>query len=410
MLQVRQREKLTISNEHKIKSPRGTENPAHYTLELPWWRKPLIGYLAVLPILGMTLLCTHLIGITVKDFAFPTSAWVLALTVVALLWSLGPTLVFMLLGLLGLEMFFIHPGQIGSFFPPENVVQLLPYFIAGTSIALVTEQLRRSRIQAQQAKFFLQHYASELETTNHKLIATNQQLDEANETKNRFLSMVSHELKTPVTCIRGYAQLLQRRLERKSASELKPEQVLTTLQGVDSQAGRLTNLINELLDIGRLQNGKFKLHKQLCDVNELTSKVVADQRLITRRDIHLETASSQVLLLADADRLTQVLTNLISNAAKYSPESEAIDVAVKTEDAHVLISVRDRGKGMTPDQQKHIFDSFYRTPDAQSSSVQGLGLGLAIARDIVEHHEGKIWCESQVDEGSTFFVQLLLTA
>jgi len=111
----------------------------------------------------------------------------------------------------------------------------------------------------------------------------------------------------------------------------------------------------------------------------------------------------------DAQRLAQVVSNLVSNASKYSPNSEPIEVALERKARQVVVQVRDHGQGIDQDQLAHIFEPFYRTPDAQSSTAGGLGLGLAIAKQIMDFHQGQIWCESEKGRGSTFFVALPIT-
>ncbi|HCI79352.1 MAG TPA: sensor histidine kinase, partial [Ktedonobacter sp.] len=147
--------------------------------------------------------------------------------------------------------------------------------------------------------------------------------------------------------------------------------------------------------------------KRECELVDLCRSIVEDQHLLTDRPISLETDTS-ILLLADCERLAQVVVNLVGNAIKYSPERSPIEVRVSKRDTTALIEVQDHGKGIKKEQQEHIFDTFYRTPDAQASSKFGLGLGLSICKDIVERHGGRIWCESEMGKGSTFFVELPL--
>ncbi|MBV9259094.1 MAG: sensor histidine kinase, partial [Ktedonobacteraceae bacterium] len=134
--------------------------------------------------------------------------------------------------------------------------------------------------------------------------------------------------------------------------------------------------------------------------------VVEDQRLLSGRAITLGMPEKVVRMQADCERLEQVFTNLISNAIKYSPEGSPVEVVLSMQDARVLIQIKDSGQGIPKDQQEHIFETFYRTPDAQTSSKRGLGLGLAISKNIVERHNGRIWCESEPERGSMFFVEL----
>jgi signal transduction histidine kinase len=370
------------------------------------WRQPLIGYICVVPLLAITLLLTLAIRSLVIDFTFPTSVWVLAVVVVALIWGVGPTILMIVAGLLALDLLFVQPTDTLSMISWPNIIQLLPFAVAGLGVALITSQLEQSRRKAWMAEQHLQEYTDALEETNLRLEETNHQLEEANQVKDRFLSITSHELKTPVTAILGQSQLLQRRLTKQQQQVTDVSRVTTTLENIDKQTRRLTGLIDELLDVSRIQSERLTLNKQIEDINNICQAVVEDQRLVTEREIHLTMPSESVELLVDSQRLTQIMTNLINNAAKYSSPPSPIEVSINQEQDHVLFQVRDYGNGMTKDQLTRIFELFYRTAEAQSSRTQGLGLGLAIVKDLVERHDGRVWCESEEGKGSTFFVEL----
>jgi signal transduction histidine kinase len=283
----------------------------------------------------------------------------------------------------------------------EDAIQLLPFFIAGIIIAIITAQRERARLNALAAEYVMQSYAEELEVSNQKL-------DDANQMKDRFLSVASHELKTPITTIRGQAQLVLRRLSKQKELSPELESIRTTLARINEQTTRLTLLIDELLDVSSIRTGKMALRKRRCDLRDLCSEVVDDQRMLTGRQITLDLPPAAVQTHIDSDRLAQVLVNLVGNAVKYSPEDSPVEVKVCQNGEHAIICVRDHGRGIDSDQLEHIFESFYRTPDAEASSKRGLGLGLAISKDIVERHDGRIWCESEPRRGSAFFVELPL--
>jgi signal transduction histidine kinase len=130
--------------------------------------------------------------------------------------------------------------------------------------------------------------------------------------------------------------------------------------------------------------------------------------MMTGRTITIERPETAINANVDADRFSQVVVNLVNNAVTYSPDGKSVEVSVAQQEKTVLLQVRDHGKGIAKDQQERIFDTFYRTPDAESSSKRGLGLGLAISKEIVERHGGRIWVESTPGKGSTFFVEVPL--
>jgi signal transduction histidine kinase len=372
-----------------------------YVAQIPGWRRPLIGYIVSVPLVGLAMWTTLMLRMMMGEFLFPGSLSALAVLFVALFWGVGPSLFAIALNTVLLDYFFLPPVNQGSLVTYESMTQLLPFIVTGLIIALITSQRERERLKTLAAEQELQAYALELEEINQKL-------GDANQTKDRFMSIASHELKTPITTIRGQAQLALRRLDKQQELSSDLESVHTSLERINDQTGRLTSLIDELMDVSSIRAGKVQLHKRKQDLNMISREVAEDQRMLTGRSIVLDIPSTPVKAQVDGDRISQVLVNLISNAVKYSPERSPVEITVNQGDSHATIIVRDYGKGIPKEQQERIFETFYRTPDAQSSSKQGLGLGLAISKEIVERHNGRIWMESAPDHGSTFFVELPL--
>jgi signal transduction histidine kinase len=376
----------------------------HYIANVPRWRRPFVGYAIALPVVFACSLLSISVILTIGGLLFPAFVYVLAVLFAALFWGVGPAIFTVLLCSLSLEYFVLarhNHWQFGNwnftFGGWDDLLQLLPFIVSGLIIAWITAQRERARLQSLAAEQELQLYAQDLEEINR-------QLEDASHVKDRFISIASHELKTPITTIRGQAQLLLRHISKRSQVDI--EHITPVLKRINEQTGRLTSLIDELLDVSSMQAGKIELRVRKFDLRELCREVVEDQKSLTDHYIFLDVPATEVMMKADADRLSQVLTNLIGNAAKYSPERSQIDVTLTSEDGCARLLVKDRGYGIAKDQQEHIFETFYRAPDAQASSQRGLGLGLAITRDIVERHRGKIWVESEPGEGSSFFVEL----
>ena len=235
-----------------------------------------------------------------------------------------------------------------------------------------------------------------------------QELERATDLEEHFLSMASHELKTPMTTIRGEAQLMLRRLERQKELSSELTIIRAALEKIDGQTRRLNAIVDDILELNTIRAGKIELRLRPCKLLDICRDAVEVHRLLTGRTIELEMPNSPVTLIADSDRLNQVVVNLVDNAVKYSPEGTIVRVAVGQYDEIALIQVHDEGSGIPEDQQTLIFEPFYRTPDVQSSSKSGLGLGLAICKEIVERHGGHIGCNSQMGKGSVFFVGLPL--
>jgi signal transduction histidine kinase len=232
---------------------------------------------------------------------------------------------------------------------------------------------------------------------------------EEEEIKSTFTSIISHELKTPVALIKGYAQTLAR--------EDAEWDITTARQGleiIEEEADRLESLINNLLDASRIQASGLRLDFSDVNIELLAGKVAAAFRTqTTTHQIDLDFAKPLPLIWGDEERLRQVLNNLVGNSLKYSPEGGTIRIGGWTEDApygdgtqRVVIFVADNGIGIPEDELPHIFESFYRVDSTLRRSTAGAGLGLFLCNAIAEAHGGEIWARSEVGSGTTFFVAL----
>jgi signal transduction histidine kinase len=243
-------------------------------------------------------------------------------------------------------------------------------------------------------------------------------LQEANRLKDEFIGIASHELRTPLTTVKASVQLISRQVARLPRLEtaLSPEalKLITTMQSLlnraERQIGIQNRLVNDLLDISRIETGRLELHPELCDLVALVHEVVEDQRALTptRQILFEQNLLEEVLVLADTDRLRQVITNYLSNALKYSASDQPVFVRIILLESRVLVEVEDKGPGLTESQQEHIWNRFYRVPDIEvkSGSGVGLGLGLYISRMIIERHNGSVGVRSTKDQGSTFWLAL----
>ncbi len=225
--------------------------------------------------------------------------------------------------------------------------------------------------------------------------------------KDEFIVMASHELKTPVTSLKVLTQVLQRRCQQRCESDL-----FRMVTRMDVQLDRLNQLINDLLDISKMQTGQleyreesFALDIQVREMVEQIQEMVPSHRITLEQLAHAQ-------VFGDRDRLGQVLMNLLTNAVKYSPQADQIIVRVTVDTTRktVRVSVQDFGFGIAEDQQDKIFERFYRVNDVKIQTFPGLGMGLYISNEIIKRHRGRLWVESSEGEGSTFIVELPLFA
>ncbi|HEX2911757.1 MAG TPA: PAS domain-containing protein [Chloroflexia bacterium] len=234
-------------------------------------------------------------------------------------------------------------------------------------------------------------------------------LHQLEQEKEAFLSVAAHELRTPITSIKGMTQLAMRKLNRGGFVH-----EANMLQQVEKQANRLTGLVNDLTDVNRIQTGKLTLKLSEIDLVDLTRQVVESMQATT--DLHSIRLSGldSLVLQGDADRLEQVLSNLINNSIKYSPEGGTISVGIKKSHSdrglEAVISVEDEGMGVSPEDRTRLFERFQRGSKTEEMGSSGFGLGLYISREIVDRHGGRIWLEERKDrhKGACFCLALPL--
>lgn len=244
---------------------------------------------------------------------------------------------------------------------------------------------------------------------------------EANRRMNEFLGIASHELRTPMTSISLYldrtAQLLKSRPGPDDTTIQKRDQMLDKLQNMLTKAQiqmrRQHRLVNDLLDFSRIRNNWFNFQLERCNLVSLVQDTMQDsieeQQILTPScNIELHADQKEIMVIADADRIRQVVSNYLSNAFKYSSEDKPIEVRVQMEAGDVLVQVQDKGRGLSSDEKEHIWEQFYRTAQTgkQNKGGAGLGLGLHICRTIIEKHNGRVGVSSQTGVGSTFWFTL----
>ncbi|MBV9282837.1 MAG: HAMP domain-containing protein [Chloroflexi bacterium] len=255
---------------------------------------------------------------------------------------------------------------------------------------------------AQEERQIITNFAYQLAIAadNARLLESQQ---EALQVKDQFLSIVSHELRTPLTTIKGYAQMLTKRLEGDKVSERYAD-------NINAQIDRLSRLVDDLLDVTRFSRGQFELMPQCMDVRPVLQEVASRFQVVApRHKIELALDRGVFEGTWDHDRLEQVLNNLVSNAIKYSPEGGTVTIGTRHEGDTLVVRVRDEGIGIAEEDQAQLFQRFYRA-GREGQEVKGLGLGLYVTRRIIEAHGGTISVRSKPGQGSEFSFTLPLQA
>ena len=228
-------------------------------------------------------------------------------------------------------------------------------------------------------------------------------LEKLDRTKSEFLSIVSHEFRTALTGIQGFSELIR-------DGGLEPDEVRAYGGYIFNDADRINRLIGDMLDLDRMESGRMIFRMADVDINEVLSEAIARAAASSNVDFKPDLDPRLPIVTGDRDRLVQVVSNLVNNAVKYSPEGGTVTLSSRAEGGYALITVSDTGLGIPPDEIAHVFERYRRVRSGAAQAIAGTGLGLTIVKQIVEMHGGKIWVESAVGHGSAFHFTLPLAA
>lgn len=329
----------------------------------PHKRNRLQRYLFPLILLTILISVRHFFASVIRyDTPFLTISFVIILS--AWFGGLGPGILTTILGSFIIHFLYVRPNFLPYEF--ESILQMAMFLTAGFLISVISEAKRQTDIQ-----------------------------------KDEFIAFVSHEMKNPLTVIKGYAELIH-----KQGKIAKNKFMAEAGQTIEVYADKTTQLVNELNEMTKIDSGKITVRKKEVNIVNLVKKIANEQRTInpTHKIVLKKTTSKKIAVKIDDYRISQILINLISNSVKYSSPNTSIFVGLQKNPGNIIITVRDHGKGISPQDQERIFDRYYRTKDA--SKIEGLGLGLFISSEIARLHKGSLWVESQPGKGSTFYLKL----
>jgi signal transduction histidine kinase len=220
---------------------------------------------------------------------------------------------------------------------------------------------------------------------------------QAEHKKDEFISIASHELKTPLTSVKGYVQLLERSIDKGDKETIKKH-----LQKAQVQLEKLNELIADLLDISKIESGKLKFNKQFFNLEDLLHNIIEIMHQSNPEFTITKVGRAEELIYGDEMRIEQVIINFLTNAIKYSPGTSEIKIFVKTDNGKLYVGIRDYGIGIAPEQQKSVFEKFFRVEET-ALHFQGLGIGLYISAEIIRRHGGEVGVLSTIGEGSEFY-------
>jgi signal transduction histidine kinase len=326
-------------------------------------------------------------------FKFPEAILLLAIVVLALSWGAGPGLLATGISAACVALVVFLPGSTLALRAEEDLAGVGLLVLMGVVICQMVAQVDRQRLRAEVASARMEE----------------------------FLKLVSHELRTPLTSLQLTIQVAARRRKMAehgatpAASLLMDERTQTDafLASAERQIGRLSRLVSELVDAARIETDKLQVHLSPADMTALLQEVADDQRqALQPHPLQLRLPRESVHALVDADRIGQVVSNYLSNAGKYSPPEEPVTLLLRVRDQRALVAVRDRGPGLTPEQQARIWQRGERLAGVTVQSGEGanLGLGLYLCRAIIEGHGGQVGVRSRPGHGAVFWFTLPLPA
>lgn len=283
--------------------------------------------------------------------------------------------------------------------------------IASVSTGVYLFKLRHPLVQVAEAAKLSEQRRLDLETLTEDLekrvIERTKELTAAVKSRDQFLSIASHELKTPLTSLQIYTQLMHKKLKQQNNADLQHEKAIEFLNMVESQNRRLGRLIEDMLDVTNIEHGKLQLSKTSTNIRLVVEDFIERFKpQFGEKSELIFDSSTDALVDIDVFRFDQVLHNLLSNANKYAPESPVI-IKVEQSKGMAIVSVNDQGKGVAEKDLNKIFGRYERA--ASQNDPSGLGLGLYISKEIIEAHGGKIWVESNSSKGTTFFISIPLS-
>jgi K+-sensing histidine kinase KdpD len=326
----------------------------------------------------------------------PALAYLLAVLFVALFWGSGPALLASVVGVLCFNFFFLPPLYTLSIAHPENWIALFAFFTTALVVGQLSAREKRRAEEAEQGEREIERLYQELRTAFERASQA-EALKQSERLKSALLDAVTHDLRTPLTSIKAsITTLIDEARSREFA--LDGESRLEMLQVIDEESDRLNRFISGLIDLARIDAGELHLRRQWGAIEEIVSTALARAEPLTRgHEIEVQIEDDLPVVRVDERAVSEVVYTLVDNAAKYSAPGTRIRISAHVADGMIVMAVEDQGEGVPVALRERVFDKFFRaTRDGDISTHQpsGTGMGLAIAKGIVEAHEGKIWIES----------------
>lgn len=367
-----------------------------------------LGYLAAL--LGTAAVTALLVPFRELINSTPIAlAYLLLVLFIALFWGSGPALVASVVAVLCFNFFFLPPLYTLDIAHPENWIALFAFFTTALAVGQLSAREKRRAEEAKRGEREIERLYQELQTAFERASQA-EALKQSERLKSALLDAVTHDLRTPLTSIKASITTL---IDEAHAAEfaLDKESRLEMLQVIDEESDRLNRFISGLIDLARIDAGELQLRRQWGAIDEIISTALARAQPLTQgHEVELRVEEDLPSVRVDERAVSEVVYTLIDNASKYSPRGTKITITAGVTNGMIEMAVEDQGRGVPAELRERVFDKFFRaTRDGDVTTRQpcGTGMGLAIAKGIVEAHDGKIWIESATDGHGTRVVFIL---
>jgi len=322
---------------------------------------------------------------------------VLVVMLAAVQWGSGPALLGSVIALLALNYFFIPPVHTLTIADPENWIAFAAFSITAIVVGQLSSRAKRKAVEAEERRLEVERLYGELQRTFEEA-AEAETLRKSEKLKTALLDAVTHDLRTPLTSIKGAATTLLRNLARDSMSEDVRRELLTV---IDEESDRLNRFVEEMMELAQIEGGHLALRRTRTSAYEIVNAALdRAAAALERHPVEVAIADKLPLLEVDAPSIAGVVFELLENAATYSAAGSRIAVrANAASPGWAEVAVEDEGVGIAPEHRERIFEKFFRAPQ-RANDGHGFGVGLAIARGIVEAHGGKIWAAANDGRGS----------
>ena len=357
----------------------------------PRWPSYFLATLAVAVLTGILLPMREHVNSTTEGFAF-----LLVVLSVAIIWGSGPALLASVLGMLCYNFFFLPPYYTFTIVDPQNWVALTAFFVTALAVGQLSARAKRRAEEAEAGRTENQRLYEELQGAFDRASEA-EALRRSERLKSALLDAVTHDLRTPLTSIKASATLLLEDGESSQTETFSPAEQKTMLKVISDDADRLDRFVESIVDLARIEAGDISLSRHWSSVEEMIEAALArTEPLMREHQLRILVEKELPVIRVDARAVAEVIYTLIDNATKYAPAATCITIkANRASGEMVQISVEDEGPGIQPHLRQRVFDKFFHTGanPAGSGRPEGIGMGLSIARGIVEAHGGLIWIE-----------------